>query len=61
MTYREDYELLVRMIDNTQKQIEKNTKDRLHLIAELELLQQDFKEMRAIRRTTMRTERRNKQ
>jgi len=61
MTYREDYEMLVKMIDNTQKQIEKNTKDRLQLIAELELLQQDLKEMRAIRRTTMRTERRNKQ
>ena len=61
MTYRKDYELLVRMIDNTQKQIEKNTKDKLHLIAELELLQQDLKEMRAIRSTTIRTERRNKQ
>ncbi len=61
MTYREDYEMLVKMIDSTQRQIEKNTKDRLQLIAEFELLQQDLKEMRAIRRTTIRTERRNKQ
>lgn len=46
MTYREDYELLVQMIDDTQKQIEKNPKDRLRLIGELEQLQHDLMELR---------------
>jgi|GEM_PF-5519618 len=46
MTHKEDYEMLVKMIDDTQKQIEKNTKDRLHLIEELELLQHDLMELR---------------
>jgi hypothetical protein len=42
MTKKEEYELVVKMIDDTQKQISKDPKDKRQLILELEQLQIDL-------------------
>jgi hypothetical protein len=46
MTYQEEYDWLVKAIDETQTAIVNNPKDKLRLIDELKELQKDLKELR---------------
>jgi hypothetical protein len=45
MNYQQEYDLLTSMIDQTQKQIAKDPKDKIYLIDELEQLQNELKEL----------------
>jgi hypothetical protein len=45
MNYQQEYDLLTSMIDQTQKQIAKDPKDKIYLIDELQQLQNELKEL----------------